>query len=191
MGAKILAAEHVRPRIANAGEEKLPARFHLIDNLIGQTFDGPHLSSGHTLPAFRHKVDALGEVERQFALRYKTVLHQQIALAVGPSQFDGYQCLHGARFVGSRFRDRPLGLIRDPTCQRAIRTGAGDDFIGCSKFHGFPECFRQLNSEIVPPSIVAHNWNVDRANVGIVERAVAQLITRAANEGSASTDREQ
>ena len=112
-------------------------------------------------------------------------------MAVGPSQFDGYQCLHGARFVGSRFRDRAFGLICDPTCERAIRTGAGDDFVGRAQFDGFSERFRQLNSEIVPPGIIADDWDVDRADVRVVERSVAQLITCAANEGSANTGRKK
>ena len=76
MGARVFAAERCRPRIAGFGGKELPARFHLIDDLIGQPFDSPHLSSGHTLAAFGNKVDALGEIERQFALGNEAVFHQ-------------------------------------------------------------------------------------------------------------------
>lgn len=163
-------------------DNRLPADFHLMDHLVGQAFNALLHSGRDALPAFRNKHTGVAEEEGELSGWHEAIFHQQISAAVDPRHLDVQDGVESPRVIRAVLRYHLLHFAGDTAGQRTVRRRVADHFVRRSQLDRFLKRFGQLHTDRGAEGVVAHDGNIDRAQVAVIERVIAKLIGSTARE---------
>ncbi len=156
---------------------RLPAHFHLVDDVVSESFDGSLMSGRDRLARFRDEIGPLSKIERHFPRGQESIFHQHLSTAIDPGRLYCHEHLQLPRFVGTRLGDHSLGIGRQATSEDRIGIGIGGNLVGRSLLYPLLNGFGESDAEVGSKAVAPHDGDVYRSHVRSKERLIANLIT--------------
>lgn len=163
----------------NAVSRSSPRGLHLRNDLLRDSLDSLLVSGRNGLAAFGNEVGGLGDGERDGREVEVGILHQVLAAAVVPIDLNDQIRLDVARDIVHLFGDNTLRIGEQARGEHRVGIRPMYHLIRRLQLDLADNSLGQSLAQISPQAIGFEHRHIDRANVGAVERASADLIAGA------------